>query len=93
MTGVNTHYNGTRYMYSVYQDNDAIITITRGDTTKTVRVGYEAGMRYQLRRSAINCCDGAHGLYKWLQECFAEHFCECLAYKVMDYAIDKMRAV
>ncbi len=91
MTGVSTRRDGTRYMFSVYAGDDSIITVTRGDKSKTVNVGYEGGMTYQLTPSKINCGNGAHGLFKWLSECFVEHFMECLAYKLLDYAIDKMK--
>ena len=85
-----TNYRGKRYSYAVYPGDNAALTVTREGITKTVKVSECSAYVYSLKKRDIRAIGGAHKLWEYIDKCFAEHFCECYAYKIMDWAIDEM---
>lgn len=80
--------NGVRYTFAVYHGNNEYFTVTRDSSQKTARVCDSSDFVYKLRKSSILASGGAHGLYRYIDKCLYTGFCNCLAYKVLDYVID-----
>lgn len=84
-------YFGNVYAVTVYPENNDIITFARNGEYKTVAVHDASEFVYQLKKTVINASGKAEGLKKFICNAFKDGFCECLAIKIIDFAIDEMQ--
>lgn len=78
------------YSFSIYPGDNSIMTISRDGITKTVKIEDCSENVYKLERGRIKAHNGAKGLFEFLDDCLFEDFATCLAYQILDHAIDKM---
>ena len=80
--GFETVYNkeigreNVTYIVAVYPGRNDIITLTRGDVSRTFSVVEDREFTYKVQKSRLKAKDGAEGLFKYLQdETFSPYKC------------------
>ncbi len=63
-----------------------LLTVTRNDEQKTVKIVPDSGFVYSLKKTYIRAADGAEGLYKALERWAAEPAPSCFLNKVLRWA-------
>ena len=74
--------------FSVYPGIDNVITVTKNDITRNMKVKKSYEFIYQLRKTFINAIDGAQGLFDYLDEELYRQKFSCHARKVIDWIIE-----
>lgn len=78
------------YSFTIYPGNNGIMTVSRDGITKTVKIEDCPENVYKLEKGRIKAHNGAKGLFEFLDDWLFEDFATCLAYQILDHAIDKM---
>ena len=81
------------YSFTIYPGDNCIMTVSRDGITKTVKIEDCHENVYKLEKGKIKAHNGAKGLFEFIDDCLFEDFATCLAYQILDHAIDKMEEV
>lgn len=87
MTRTYERANGALVSFTVYPGDNDVITVSSGKICNTVKVISNPNFVFKLNKKSISAKDGATGLFNYLDRCLYEHFCECYAWRVIDYAL------
>lgn len=60
-------------------------------TKKAVKVEDSSEYTFKALKTKIKAAGGAIGLIAWMNECIAQHFCECLVRSLLNYAWDEIK--
>lgn len=87
MTRAYARSNGSRVSFTIYPGDNEAITVSEGKISKTVKVINNPHFVFKLNIRSISAQGGASGLFEFLDRCLYEQFCECYAWRVLNYAL------
>lgn len=87
------HYTGepTDYFTIELLDNNHL-KIIKNENEKIIFIENNRIFCYKLLKTKIKACDGAIGLYNFIKKCIECDFMTCDAFKILNYAIETMKA-
>ncbi len=87
MTRTYQRRNGDTVTFAVYPGDNERMTFTVNDRSITVPIVKDHEYTFRLRKTLIRACDGAAGLFKFLDDCYMDDFGTCWADKVVYHAM------
>ena len=80
------------FSFAVYPGDNEHFTVTKNGIYKTVKITCDPSYVYKLQKSKISARGGALGLFEYIDKCLFENFCECHAWKILDFIIESTKS-
>lgn len=81
-----------KFSFAICPGDNEHFTVAKNGIYKTVKITSDPSFVYKLQKSKISARGGAIGLFEYIDKCLFENFCECHAWKILDFIIDNTKS-